>query len=193
MLLLLLYGNAFIFPFYSILYLTPSIQVSPAFPKFALCYFIFTKDLHQYLFSLIIRNPKKDFHFSKTRQKSENSVQRVVCSKPLQKQHTQVEWHQPPRQGATYTQQLSIGYLNLLCASFGKVCPKATAFRHCCIQKVSFLHTKGFISAYKRFHRHALLSDRGEICTYVEIKPTSIKIQLQSNVLPNQSFKLLFG
>ena len=82
-LLVLLYGNVFIFPFFSILYLTPSIQVSPAFPKFALCYFIFTKDLHEYLFSLIKRNLKKDFHFSKTRQKSENSVQRVVCNKPL--------------------------------------------------------------------------------------------------------------
>lgn len=126
--LLLLYGNAFVFPSFSILYLTPSIQVSPAFPKFALCYFIFTKDLHQYLFSLIKKNLKKDSHFSETRQKSENSVQRMVCSKPLQKKHTQVEWHhQPPCQGITYTQRLHIRYLNLLCASFSKMCPQAIA------------------------------------------------------------------
>ena len=53
-------------------------------------------------------------------------------------------------------------YLDLFCASFSKMCPQVTA---------SLLYV---ILAYKRFHRNTLLSERGETCTYVEIKPTSI-------------------
>ena len=40
------------------------VQVSLAFPKFSLCHFAFTKDLHLYLFSLTNRNPKRIFTFT---------------------------------------------------------------------------------------------------------------------------------
>lgn len=41
------------------------LQPPPAFPKFALCHFAFTKDLYQSLFLLTERNPKKTFAFTK--------------------------------------------------------------------------------------------------------------------------------
>lgn len=39
------------------------VQASPTFPKFTICYFTFTKDLHQYLFPLAKRNLKRTLTF----------------------------------------------------------------------------------------------------------------------------------
>lgn len=66
------------------------LQVAHGFWKFALYHFAFTKDLHEYLFSLTERNPKRVFAFIR-KSESGNSVQPLFCRNLLRGSATPAE------------------------------------------------------------------------------------------------------
>lgn len=114
-------------------------RYSPTLWKFTLCHSTFTKHLHQYLFSLTKRNLKRIFTFTK-KAESENSVQRLFCREPSQRQLATRAL--PSFCCRNYTQHPSIKlpqlwnvtvnncafYLDLFCASVSsKMRPKVIA------------------------------------------------------------------
>lgn len=62
-------------------------QVSPVLPKFALCHSALTKDLHQYLFSLPGKHPKRISRLQKQQQKMKTAFS-VHFAVRVTEQHT---------------------------------------------------------------------------------------------------------
>ena len=118
----------------------------------------FMKDLHENLFSLTERNPKRIFTF--TIKKKKRHKAKIVLSigfalsfrdsmHPKQRQrHLPQEWHSASQHQAAIA---SLFYLDLFCASVSKMCPKIIA------------SSLNVVSAYERSHRYPLLSARKSV------------------------------
>ena len=122
----------------------------------------FTKDLHQYLFSVTERSPRRILPFMK---KGENHIQHLFCSS-CHGGSMPPEWWEQLHQAPSWETTLSFSASSARAWNWVR--------EHLCFTLIYFVHLLArlpqgtafllyTISAYKRFHRKTTFRERGKV------------------------------